>query len=136
MSLTDFSSRPFVRQASRFFIVGVANTVVCFGTIFIVHGLGASVGLASAAGYVLAMIQGFLLNRFWTFAGTDHATPIALQVAGFVVVNLICGTLFTQLNVVLSRLMPLLASSVLSTGAVTPLSFALNRWVVFRKAGA
>lgn len=116
----------------RFAIVGVANTLVCFAVIFVARGAGASVGVASAAGYVVGMTQGFLLNRYWTFAGVDHATPVALQIAGFVVVNLICGTLFTSLNVMLSRAMPLLVSSIVATGIVTPLSFGLNRFLVFR----
>lgn len=131
-----------MRQVLRFFVVGVANTIVCFGTIFLVRGTGASVGLSSAAGYAVGMTQGFLLNRYWTFAGIDHATPVPLQIAAFIVVNLICGSLFTQLNVMLvgvlqataalSASLKLLLSSIVATAIVTPLSFVLNRWIVFR----
>ncbi len=133
MSLADVAVRPAARQLLRFAIVGVANTLLTYAVIWLLHdGVGTSVALASALGYVAGMIQGFVLSRLWTFAGVDHAVPVAVQVVGFIVVNLICGTLFTQANVVLSRSLPLLVSSLLATALVVPLSFALNRWVVFR----
>lgn len=132
--LLRFATRqhPAVRQLVRFCLVGLANTAVTLGIIFLLRSAGASVAVASAAGYVVGMIQGFLLNRFWTFAGVDHATSTALQVVGFVVVNAICGAAFVQLNVTVSRFLPLLLSSIVATGIVTPLSFGLNRWIVFR----
>lgn len=123
---------PLVKQGGRFIAAGLANTAVTYITIFVVRNHGATVGVASASGYILGMIQGFVLSRFWTFAGIDHVTPAALQVAGFVVVNLICGAIFTQSNVVLSHHLPLIVASVASTAIITPLSFALNRWGVFR----
>ena len=131
--LADPRARPIIRQLMRFGVVGVANTVTSYTVIWLCHvRLGASVGLASAAGYAVGMIQGFILNRFWTFAGDDHALPVAAQVAGFVVVNVICGAIFTQANVWLSAHVPLMVSSLLATALVVPLSFALNRLLIFQ----
>ena len=136
--------RPVVRQLARFVTVGLANTATCFAVIFLLRqGLGTSVGVASAGGYAVAMVQGFLLSRYWAFASDDHAVPVAAQAAGFVVVNLICGTLFTQINVLLEGLFdrsalfppgnwPLLASSVAAQASVIPVSFLLYRLIVFR----
>ena len=137
--------RPVVRQLARFVTVGLLNTLTCFTVIFLLRrGLGTSVGVASAGGYGIAMIQGFLLSRYWAFASDDHAVPLAAQAAGFVVVNLICGTLFTQANVWLESAFtrsgwfpsgnwPLLASSVVAQASVIPVSFLLYRLIVFRE---
>ena len=125
--------RPIARQAVRFAVVGVANTLLTLAVIMLVRdGLGATVGFASAAGYVAGMIQGFILSRRWTFADIDHATPIWLQIGGFVATNLVCGALFTRVNVWLVTLLPLPLASLASAAVVMPVSFALNRWGVFR----
>ncbi len=125
--------RPAARQAARFVVVGVANTAVTMATIIALRdGAKTTVGLASAVGYVVGMIQGFLLSRFWTFAGVRQTVPVALQIAGFVVVNLICGTIFTRTNVALSHVLPLAAATVASAAVIMPISFVLNRWGVFR----
>ncbi len=126
--------RPVARQFARFFVAGVSNTLTTFAAIYLIrHLTDASVGVASAIGYVVGVVQGFALSRFWTFAGVDHAAPVALQVAGFVVVNLIGGGIFTGTNVALSRILPLAAATVLAAAAVMPVTFALNRWGVFRE---
>ena len=119
----------------RFGVVGAANTAVTLAVIWVMHqGFDAPVWLASGTGYAVGMVQGFLLSRYWTFARTGHAAGTRLQAAGFVVVNLICGAIFTRLNVLFVASLPLLGASLLATVAVLPLSFALNRWFVFRPA--
>lgn len=133
-ALAALLRRPAVAQLLRFGVVGVANTLTTYAVIWLLHARnGVAVGPASAAGYAVGMVQGYLLNRFWTFAGDDgHALPVAAQVGGFVVVNLLCGALFTRANVWLSGHLPLFVASVLATAAVVPVSFALNRLLVFR----
>lgn len=132
-----FDRRPVARQVARFVVVGLGNTALTMATIYLLReGLGASVAVASAIGFIVGMIQGFLLSRLWTFAGVDHATPVALQVVGFVVVNLICGAIFTRSNVWLSGHLPLLVASLASAAVIMPISFALNRWGVFRSRTA
>lgn len=134
LDIAELSRRPLARQAARFIIVGIANTVVTLGTVFVVHDVaGASVEVASATGFIVGAIQGFVLNRFWTFAGIDHAVPIAVQMVGFVVVNLVAGSIFTAVNVGLSRFIPLLVSSLIAAATIMPVSFTLNRWGVFRE---
>ena len=116
----------------RFVVVGLLNTATTFATIWLLHTrLGTSVGVASAVGYVLGMIQGFLLSRYWPFAG-QAAFSMRTQAAGFIAVNLICGAVFTQANVMLARELPLLAASIASTALIVPISFLLYRSLVFR----
>lgn len=127
--------RALAVQALRFTVVGVANTLVTFAVIWALReGFGTSVWLASAGGYGAGMLQGFILNRGWTFAATARDSRADRQALGFVAVNIVCGLFFTLANVVLHRWLPLQVSSVLAAAAAMPLSFALNRWLVFRAA--
>ena len=129
--------RAFVLQALRFGVVGVANTLVTFVVIWaMTTGLNAPVWLASAVGYGIGMLQGFVLHRGWTFTAAARDGQMQRQAVGFIVVNLICGVFFTVSNVVLHRWMPLEYSSVLATAAAVPLSFVLNRWFVFVRSPA
>ena len=72
-------STPVVVQFVKFGIVGVSNTVLAFAIytvllkVFGVWYLG-----ASAIGFAVGAVNGFLLNRRWTFAGHvgDSLTPV------------------------------------------------------------
>lgn len=135
--LGTLSRRLLARQALRFLVVGILNTTVTLGTVFLLHEVArVSIAVSSASGFVVGMIQGFVLNRFWTFAGVAHAVPVTVQVTSFAAINVLSGGIFTAINVVLSRSLPLLLSSILAAGVIMPLSFALNRWGVFRERRA
>jgi hypothetical protein len=70
---------PMLVQFVKFGIVGVSNTLLAFTIytvllkVFGVWYLG-----ASAIGFVIGAVNGFLLNRRWTFAGHvgDSLTPV------------------------------------------------------------
>jgi putative flippase GtrA len=70
---------PVVLQFVKFGIVGISNTLITFAVytlllkVFDVWYLA-----ASAIGFVLGAINGFLLNRAWTFRGAvgDSLTPV------------------------------------------------------------
>lgn len=52
----------------RFLLVGVINTIVGCGTMFLLYNLaGCSYWLSSAANYVLGGIVSFFLNKYFTF---------------------------------------------------------------------
>src|SRR6059058_497079 len=86
----------------RFVIVGAANTALTLGTVYLLHQrLGVALWPASVAGYLVGMVQGFVLNRAWTFRG-DKALPLPAQLAGFIAVNALCSALFGWINVALS----------------------------------
>ena len=124
--------RALAGEGLRFVAVGLANTATTFATVWgLRHATGASVGVASAAGYAVGMVQGFVLNRGWTFAGRDGR--IGRQATGFVAVNVVCGLVFTGANILLHRVVGLAASTLLANALVPPLSFILYRQFVFRR---
>src|SRR3954454_20661867 len=72
-------SAPMLVQFVKFGIVGVSNTLLAF-TIYTVllKVFGVWYLAASAIGFVIGAVNGFLLNRRWTFAGHvgDSLTPV------------------------------------------------------------
>jgi len=51
----------------RFGIVGVANTIIGYGTYLILVAFGINVQLAMAGNWVIGSIFSFFLNKYWTF---------------------------------------------------------------------
>ncbi len=126
--------RALAAEGMRFVAVGIANTATTFATVWALRRwTDASVGVASAAGYAVGMVQGFALNRGWTFAASDGR--VGSQAAAFVAVNVACGLVFTGANILLHRVVGLAASTLLANALVPPLSFVLYRQFVFRRQG-
>jgi putative flippase GtrA len=72
-------NRTLVAQFVKFGIVGVSNTAIFFAVYAaLVDGLGVWYLAASACGYAVGMVNGFLWNRRWTFRGHvgDALTPV------------------------------------------------------------
>ena len=78
-------------------------------------------------------MQGFTLNRAWTFKDETHAATPAMQALGYVIVNVVCGSLYAALNVALVQHLPDFVSFLASLVVTVPISFALNRLFVFRR---
>ena len=128
--------RELAAQAARFIVVGVANTVLCIGIVWIAHiVLGVSIWWASAAGYAVGTAQSFRLNRLWTFAGhAREAGHVGAQLAAFIAVNAVTGVIFAAINDALAGRVALVVATFAALVVVTPLGFVLNRWLVFRSA--
>jgi putative flippase GtrA len=66
----------------RFLIVGVINTIVGSGVMFLLYNVaGAGYWLSSAANYVVGSICSFFLNKYFTFGVKTWSVR---QIAGFV----------------------------------------------------
>jgi putative flippase GtrA len=121
-------------QFVKFGIVGISNTLLTF----IVYTLllkvfGVWYIAASAIGFVVGAINGFLLNRRWTFAGHvgDAFTPVrwAVVQTGGLALNL--GLLYVLVN---DAGVDKLIAQALATVAVTVSTFIVNRAWTFRHA--
>jgi putative flippase GtrA len=70
---------PVVKQFLRFAVVGVSNTLLTLAVYtLLVQVFDVWYLLASAIGFVAGAVNGFLLNRSWTFRGHrgDALTPV------------------------------------------------------------
>jgi len=126
--------RQLLRQLLRFGVVGVANTVVCLAILWTLHdGFGVAVWLATAAGYAVAIVQSYLLNRSWTFAG-GAVVPVGRQLPVFIAVNVGAGIVFAGLTSLLAPPLGIRLGSLVALVPVTLLSFAAQRRFVFARA--
>lgn len=71
----------------KFVIVGVINTIVGTGVMFLLYWAGAGYWLSSAANYIVGSIVSYFLNKYYTFKNTRR-TP--LQILYFAVHIGIC----------------------------------------------
>ncbi len=58
---------PLGRQALRYGLVGVGNTVVGYALILALHAAGFSVLVANLVGFGTGLVLSYLVNRAWTF---------------------------------------------------------------------
>ena len=77
-----------VRQLLRFGIVGAGNTALSFTTYTLLLALRTPYVLAAAIAFFAGAVNGYVLNRRWTFAARDawraRIAYVAVQAAGLV----------------------------------------------------
>jgi putative flippase GtrA len=135
---TALLDRPIVRQGLRFCVVGVANTLTCLAIVWSLRdGAGLPVWLASAAGYAVATVQSYVVNRSWTFGGGGAAAvPVGAQMVRFVLLNLLTGLAFTALTTAMAPGLGVRLASLVALVPVTLLSFLGARFYVFHRRDA
>lgn len=124
---------PMLRQFLRFGLVGVANTAMCLAIVWTLRdGSGVPVWAASIAGYAVAMVQSYLINRFWTFNGAGSGSlPAGQQIGRFIIANLLCLGLFTAITSLLEPSAGVRIASLIAQVPTTLVSFVLLRFFVF-----
>ena len=123
----------FVGQFLRFAIVGVSNTLISlivYTLLFKVFGVNYLV--ASAIGFVVGAINGFLLNRAWTFQGHegDAFTPVRWAIVQTCGLGL--DELLLYLGVHELGSVDKIAAQALAIVIVVVLTFLANRAWTFR----
>jgi putative flippase GtrA len=122
--------RSLVRQLVRFGLVGVTNTLVTFITYAAAIGLGVRYLPAAAAAFLLGALNGFVLNRTWTFQHIGRALASGWRYAVVQLVGLGAnlGLLWAAVHLVAIGHLP---GEVVAAAPVTLLTFALSRLWVF-----
>jgi putative flippase GtrA len=119
-------------QFVKFGIVGVSNTLITFLVYtLLLKGFGVWYIAASAIGFIVGAVNGFLLNRRWTFAGHvgDAYPPLrwAIVQSGGLAINL--GLLYVFVH---DAGIDKLLSQAFATVVVTITTFFVNRAWTFR----
>ncbi len=125
-------SAPVVVQFVKFGIVGVSNTLLSFAVYtLLLKVFGVWYIAASAIAFTVGAVNGFLLNRRWTFR--EHVGDALTPVRWTVVQG--CG-LLTNLGLVALLVeaggLDELIAQACATAIVTVLTFAANRAWTFR----
>ena len=122
-----------VIQLVRFGLVGATNTALTLATYAAVMALHAPVPLAGAIGWGAGAVNGFVLNRAWTFRGAARG---AVPAARYAVVALVGSALNAALVTIAvgHEHLPRLAGELAVVPPVTLLTFVLCRGWVFARA--
>jgi putative flippase GtrA len=125
-------SAPVIIQFLKFGLVGVSNTLIAFAVYtLLLKGFGVWYLAASAIGFALGAVNGFLLNRRWTFREHvgDALTPVRWGVVQTFGLGLNLGLLYVFVHD--ADLDKLLAQA-FATMIVTVITFSVNRAWTFR----
>jgi putative flippase GtrA len=125
-------STPMLVQFVKFGIVGVSNTLLAFAIYTVLLKVfGVWYLAASAIGFVVGAVNGFLLNRRWTFAGHvgDSLTPVRWGVVQGCGLALNEGLLYLFVD---GASIEKLLSQAFATAIVTVITFLVNRAWTFR----
>ncbi|MGL4986411.1 MAG: GtrA family protein, partial [Treponemataceae bacterium] len=76
MKITDFFDKTFW----KFIAVGIANTLVGTGVMFVAYNFfGLSYWISSASNYIIGSIVSYVLNKHFTFKNTDSNTKTLIK---------------------------------------------------------
>ncbi len=118
----------------RFAIVGAVGFVIDMGVTYLLkERLGLYPYFANAAGFSVAVINNYVLNKYWTFE--KHSSLSAGQFAGFLTVSLAGLLLNTLLLLIFFGTMRLdfYFSKIIATGMVMIWNFLANKFFIFSK---
>ena len=121
----------FVRFV-RFALVGVLNTVVDFGMFVLLQSiLHTNLYTANAIAYLLAVVNSFLMNKYWTFS--NHPTGrLILQDFGLFTIGNVAGLTLSTLIIYASTLfLPAVLGKVLAIAVVFPWNYWFSRRFVY-----
>ena len=125
-------SLPLIVQFVKFGIVGVSNTLIAFAVYTILLKVfGVWYVAASGIGFAVGAVNGFLLNRRWTFREHvgDALTPVRWMIVQSCGLGLNLGLVYMFVH---GLGMDELVGQIPTTAIVTVLTFAANRAWTFR----
>ena len=121
---------PVVLQLARFVLVGTTNTALTLATYAALVAFHAPVALAGAIGWGVGAINGFALNRAWTFRGAPRGALPAARYAAVALAGSAVNAALVAIAVGHEHL-PRLAGELVVLPPVTLLTFVLCRAWVF-----
>jgi putative flippase GtrA len=119
-----------VAQLVRYGLVGTTNTALTIATYAALIALGASVAVAAATGWGVGAVNGYCLNRGWTFRSALTGARPAVRYVIVALVGAGLDAIATSVAVGHDHL-PRLAGEVAILPAVTVVTFVLCRQWVF-----
>jgi putative flippase GtrA/SAM-dependent methyltransferase len=127
------ASREMPRQFAKFIVVGMSNTLISLVAYVLALKAGVPYLLASVAAFTLGALNGYSLNRVWTFRAGAFAPSGLLRYAVVQALGLIANAGLLAGLVEGTRLDRIVAQA-LVLPIVSVLTFALNRRWAFRGA--
>lgn len=121
-----------VKQAIKYGIVGLGNTLITAGVIWVMMKLlGCSDITSNVAGYVAGVLNSFVWNKQWTFQSSAGWTSSAIR---FGVVFGICYLLQLGVLMVLNKHLPIdpYYNQLIAMAFYTAINFIMNKLYTFK----
>ena len=121
-------------QAVRFLLVGVSNTAITLVTYAVLLAAGVPAIGASVLAFAAGAVNGFLLNRTWTFRSDRRGAGAVARYVAVLTLGLGLNALGVGLAVQVAAL-PRIAGEIVALPPVTATTFVLARSWVFAARG-
>jgi putative flippase GtrA len=131
MNQVKISPNKVLRQLKTFCVVGLLNAVINYGIFYISLELFGDYKIAGILGFLAGGINGFFLNRKFTFNSTVSYQKGAVLYFLVQIISL-SGHVITQLFVVEVLRFAQVNSQFFGIITSTALNFMLLKWVVFK----
>lgn len=121
-----------VKQAIKYGIVGLGNTLITAGVIWVMMKLlGCSDITSNVTGYVAGVLNSFVWNKQWTFQSSAGWTSSAIR---FGVVFGICYLLQLGVLMVLNKHLPIdpYYNQLIAMAFYTAINFIMNKLYTFK----
>lgn len=118
-------------QFIRYCVVGLINTLVTLGVIFVCMKLfKISYVYSNAIGYIAGVINSYVLNKLWTF---NSSNSVAKEFVRFVAVFIICYGIQLVVLLLMTELLDLQVelSQVIAIFVYTLINFLANKYFVY-----
>jgi putative flippase GtrA len=118
------------RQLARYLVVGVSNTAITLAVYALLVRAGLPAVAASLVAFGAGAVNGYRLNRAWTFRGAPGGAAVGARYVTVLLAGLGLNALGVAVAVDVAEL-PRLAGEVLALPPVTATMFLLARSWVF-----
>lgn len=128
-----FLQKQIFRQFFKYSVVGVFNTIIGLGTIFILYNIyHVNYILSNVSGYSLGLINSFIWNKKWTFRSDSHYSKEIFPFLIIFIVSYIANLVTVILSVEALKINANV-SQILGIGSYTITNFSSNRKWTFSK---
>jgi putative flippase GtrA len=122
------------RQAARYLLVGASNTAITLAAYALLLRAGAPPVAASVVAFGAGAVNGYRLNRTWTFRTARHGAGAGARYLVVLLAGLGLNALGVALAVHVAEL-PRIAGELVALPPVTATTFVLARSWVFAAGG-
>jgi putative flippase GtrA len=127
--MTPFNN---ISQFLKFSFVGVLNTLITLLTIWVfVNVFSTSHYVANVMGYVLGVLNSFIMNKIWTFNHKSKTGATFIKFIGVFVITYLIQFSVLSLLLNFSKLDPFV-SQILAMITYTILNFIINKKFTFK----
>jgi putative flippase GtrA len=116
------------KQFGRFVVVGASNTLLSLAVYVALLAVGVPYLLAAGLGFAAGAVNGYLLNRWWTFSGPPVSPR---QVAAYLTVQVVGLVITVGVVDLLHGHAPPLVGQAVAIPLATVAMFSLNRTWTF-----